>query len=176
MKIPPPSKRLCKKHRRPIAPSLWLAGHRNQSCSECQKERIQRRNKIVAVPPPEKRLCLEHDKPIKISSWLHGSRTKGCSKCSNNYSRSVESRERRAKKWETTFIACRRHSHRRCSKGRYVWSGKKLCGSCHNKYPNGRYRVGWLKAQKNYRLSNQYRSSRNYSRNPRGWVRRISGM
>jgi hypothetical protein len=39
VKVPPPEKRLCKKHGRPICPSAWLDGRRTSRCAKCIYER-----------------------------------------------------------------------------------------------------------------------------------------
>lgn len=38
IEIPPPEKRLCPKHNKPIFPSAWKRGERKQSCAECKRE------------------------------------------------------------------------------------------------------------------------------------------
>lgn len=54
MKIPSPNKRLCKKHNRPICPSVWLKGSRNVGCGRCayekkSPERIRRDNLLAKI-------------------------------------------------------------------------------------------------------------------------------
>lgn len=82
------------------------------------------------IPLPEERLCKKHKRPIIPSRWLNGSRTSGCSKCGREYARSPKARKKRAKRWETAFIACAFHSDRRCNKSCFVFAAKRRCGSC----------------------------------------------
>jgi hypothetical protein len=41
VKVPPPEKRLCKKHGKPIYPSKWLEKHRTTECSKCVNNRTR---------------------------------------------------------------------------------------------------------------------------------------
>jgi hypothetical protein len=41
VKIPPPEKRLCRKHGRPITPSHWIRGHKTSDCAKCTNTRIR---------------------------------------------------------------------------------------------------------------------------------------
>src|SRR5271157_4014828 len=40
-KVPPPEKRICKKHGRPIKPAAWRNGYRSMGCSRCFNEQAQ---------------------------------------------------------------------------------------------------------------------------------------
>jgi len=66
-KIPPPEKRLCRKHGKPICPSLWAKKYRTVGCAGCLRERARspesrkRRNErwhkefISCIRHPERR-------------------------------------------------------------------------------------------------------------------------
>src|SRR5580658_6465945 len=57
-KMPPPKKRLCKEHRRPILRQRWWSGYRTKGCASC-----------FEVPEPDDRLCRKHDaiQPVRGS-------------------------------------------------------------------------------------------------------------
>jgi hypothetical protein len=89
IKIPPPQKRLCKKHKRPITPHQWLNRHRTTQCSKCLNE------KTTAPKARERRLrkyneedirCINHPKQKakrseyvrqaeRLCNWCHDHRS-----------------------------------------------------------------------------------------------------
>ena len=85
---------------------------------------------------------------VKGVCYLHGiklypsraTRTVGCWMCTDTNKKSEKSKVRRRKRWNNTFICCVNHSDRRCSLGRYVFDGKRRCGSCTNRWSDGRKR------------------------------------
>ena len=133
MKIPPPLKRLCKKHKIPISPCR--RGYRDRECWRCEDERARLRSS--AVPTPGKRLCRKHNRAITPGQWRTGHRTSGCAKCLNLVARTQKKKTRRSLKWNAVFISCNEHLDRTCNKAAYVKNGTRKCGSCFNRLKDG---------------------------------------
>ena len=82
--LPPPEKRLCRKHGRPIQPSAWKAGYRTIRCAKCNKERIsspESRQRRSATWEKNFILCTNHpNRRCNKSSYVHGG-VRRCSSC-----------------------------------------------------------------------------------------------
>jgi|GEM_PF-3454382 len=52
-------------------------------------------------------------------------------------------KERRAKKWDSTFIPCKRHPERRCNRSAFVSSGHYRCARCKSHRVSGEMRPSY---------------------------------
>jgi hypothetical protein len=101
---------------------------------------LARTTRTCKVPPPEKRVCIRHNKPICPSRWRNGFRNSGCSVCTTLEMATPKRKEKRKKRWDSTFIFCIYHPDRRCNRSQYIRDGHRYCASCRDRLEDNSYR------------------------------------